>query len=186
MNKLSCFLFDFDGTLVDTSSANTIAYKKAFESVGINFDESLYKAHFGLRFDDMCRIIAPSATDEQKTSVQKAKEIFYKENLDLVKVNDGIIGLLTAIHRHYKTALVSTARKVNIMNVLSYYSIDTSLFDLIISGEDVANAKPDPECYALAMEQLGAKPEECCVFEDSTTGVEAATRAGAKIIKVQL
>merc|ERR1711884_802022 len=57
-------------------------------------------------------------------------------------------------------------------------------FDLILSGDDVTNRKPDPEIYLVAAERLGVPPESCIVVEDSARGVLAGKQAGMRVVAV--
>ena len=70
------------------------------------------------------------------------------------------------------------------MTVLKTHNIDTEIFDLILTGEDVKEGKPDPEVYITSMKALNVKPNETIVFEDSDIGIEAAVKAGCNYIKV--
>ena len=60
----------------------------------------------------------------------------------------------------------------------------TDLFDAIVTGDDVARVKPDPELYLLALARLGLEPHEAIVFEDAPNGVLAAKRAGIFTVAV--
>ena len=56
--------------------------------------------------------------------------------------------------------------------------------DELISNEDVSKAKPDPEMYFKAMENLNVKPEECLILEDNEHGIEAAMASGGNLLKI--
>lgn len=183
---IRCLLFDLDGTLFDSSEANIDAYTKAFEHLGIAFDEVQYKRLFGLRFDEMMDKIAPGTTPNTRQQIQQLKSKFYKANLALVKINEGLIDLVASSVGKFQTGLVTTASRTNVENLLRHFKIPFETFGVIITGEDVVNGKPDPEAYLAAMKRLGAKPEECCIFEDSEVGITAAQRAGAKIVRVRI
>ena len=58
------------------------------------------------------------------------------------------------------------------------------LFDALVDGNVVTASKPDPEVFLEGARRLGLKPEECVVFEDSEAGVEAAHRAGMKVVGI--
>lgn len=175
-----------DGTLFDSSYANVLAYRNAFEAAGLEFDEEKYNANFGLRFIEMMQQISPESSEEQRILIKQAKRESYKEFLDRVEPNHGLINLLRTLASNYKTALVTTASRDNVFNLLAHFDVDTSIFDCIITGEDVSNGKPDPECYIKAMEKLEVNPESCCIFEDSDAGVRAATNSGASVIRVSM
>ena len=57
-----------------------------------------------------------------------------------------------------------------------------NIFDLIITADDVYQAKPHPEPYLKAFESLRVRPEECVIIEDSMTGIQAAIASGAVTI----
>ena len=58
------------------------------------------------------------------------------------------------------------------------------MFDVIVDGNSVSRAKPDPEVFLRGVELLGLNSADCCVFEDSQAGIEAARRAGCSVIAV--
>jgi beta-phosphoglucomutase-like phosphatase (HAD superfamily) len=55
-------------------------------------------------------------------------------------------------------------------------------FEAIVAGDEVTRCKPDPEIYLTAAAKLGLEPSECIVFEDAEAGIEAAKRAGMKVV----
>lgn len=181
---IKAFLFDLDGTLFDSTTANIVAYTEAFEVEGIPFSQDRYRELFGLRFDEMMDRIAPGSSDAIRDRIKSSKAERYKANLQLVRPNEGLLEFLSSIQRQYKTALVTTASRINVMNLLHHFNVSTDFFNVIITGEDVKSGKPDPECYIVASDSLGVGAEKCCIFEDSAVGIEAAQRAGAHFIKV--
>jgi len=60
----------------------------------------------------------------------------------------------------------------------------TDAFDFVATRDDVEHGKPDPEIYLLVARELGARPEQCLVIEDSPAGIEAALAAGMEVIAV--
>ncbi len=177
-------IFDLDGTLFDSSKANLRAYSLAFEEIGVPFERQKYLQNFGLRFNEMMDTISPGLSDEQKNNLKKLKSTYYKQNLDLVIPNEGLLAILKS--GAFSAALVTTASKINVTNLLSHFNVPESLFRVIVTGEDVSAGKPEPECYTLALSKLSAQPEECCVFEDSESGIQAATAAGIKVVKITI
>ena len=80
----------------------------------------------------------------------------------------------------YRIALASSSPRSNIMQVMAECGIG-SCFECIVSGEQFARSKPDPEIYFFTMNQIGVQPEECLIVEDSTYGVQAGSAAGAHV-----
>jgi beta-phosphoglucomutase len=183
---LKAFIFDLDGTLFDSTEANVQAYTKAFEQTGVEFDEVKYRQLFGLRYKEMIEAISPGLSPEKAETIRQLKPSLYAEALDFVRPNTALLKLAGSVQGQFQTALVTTASKVNVANLLEHFGFDIKLFDAVITGEDVDHGKPDPECYVKAMSRLNVGPEECLIFEDSDVGLEAARRAGVEAVKVAM
>lgn len=174
---------DFDGTLVDTFEANFKAYEKAFDEAGVAFSRQDYRRCFGFRFDRLMEEMKVS-DKEVVASIREAKARYYPDYFKHVRINEALVYLLLTFRDFgCKTALASTARRKNLMNVLEYVNL-TDVFDLIIAGEDVQSGKPSPEIYMKAMSVLNVSPYETLVFEDSEVGLLAAKAAGARCVKI--
>lgn len=182
----NALLFDLDGTLFDSTEANVLAYKQAFCDHDVEFAENLYRQCFGLRFPEMMAVLSPGIDPAIADSIKLAKVRHYQENLHLVRQNQELIDLLHTSSKSHKTALVTTASRDNVINLLAYFGLPECLFDVVITGEDVSKGKPDPECYLIAIKKLDTKPEECCIYEDSDVGIEAAKATGAKVVRVKM
>lgn len=174
---------DFDGTLVNTFTANYRAYKKALGEFGINLTREKYRECFGFRFDRFMDTMGIEDEEVRKKIKDKKAEYYPLFFKDLI-LNAPLMNFIKAFHYSGgMTAIASTARKINLMNVLSYFGVEDS-FDLILAGEEVSRGKPDPEIYLSAMQRCGVTPAESLVFEDSPVGIEAAERAGINYIKI--
>ena len=176
---IKAIITDFDGTLVDTFEANLRAYQEAFANVGLSLSTDRYKECFGYRFDRFMQ--AMNISDELIIKqIKESKKDFYPKHFNHLKPNHSLINLISTFHKMGgKTAIASTARKENLMNVVNYLGI-VEHFDLIYTGTDVKCGKPSPEIYIKTMETLGVIPEETLIFEDSQVGIEAATKSKAK------
>jgi len=111
------------------------------------------------------------------------KKILYPTFLSRAKANKHLLLLISLIRSDYHIALVTTASKSNCMDILEYHNI-ASLFELILTQEDVNNMKPDPEGFIKAINYFETTPENTLVFEDSDSGIEAARKCGASILTV--
>jgi beta-phosphoglucomutase len=186
MRIFNTYITDLDGTLCDTLEANVAAYHRAFEDAGLPFDEAVYRANFGHRFNEMMDAIAPHTTAKQRDAIAERKSIHYPQQTELVAINDNLVDIL----RYAKAGgaligLATTAKQRNASVILEHFEL-TELFDATIFGEDVTHGKPHPECYQLVLQKLRAAPESSIIFEDSEIGIEAARAAGAHVIKVAL
>lgn len=180
---VKAIITDFDGTLVDTFEANLRAYQKAFQEVGLNLTAERYRECFGYRYDRFMQEMG--VTDKTiADSIKELKKIYYPEYFEYLKPNIALINLIAGIKKMGgKTAIASTARKENLMNVISYLGI-AHHFDLIFAGVDVKKGKPDPEIYLKSMAALGVTPDETFIFEDSQVGIDAAKASGASYMIV--
>jgi beta-phosphoglucomutase len=183
---LTCLITDLDGTVFDSREANVAAYAQAFADAGFEFDATAYHHNFGLRFPEMITALAPEAGEDVKRLIREKKADYYQKNLSMVRPNQALLSLLQSCAGTHKLALVTTASRVNVQNLLNHFSVPEDLFQIIITGEDVQNSKPDPECYTKAIASLGVSADTCCVFEDSQIGIAAAEAAGAHVIRVML
>ena len=175
---INAIITDFDGTLVDTFDANLRAYQKAFSEVGLNLTADKYRECFGYRFERF--MMAMAVTDERTWNyIREAKKDYYPLYFDYLKPNYALISLIEGFHKKGgKTAIASTARKENLMNVVRHIGVE-EIFDLIYAGVDVKQGKPSPEIYEKAMNVLGVTPTEALIFEDSEVGIQAAKASGA-------
>jgi len=180
---INAIITDFDGTLVDTFEANLRAYQKAFAEVGMVLTAEQYRQCFGYRFERF--MLAVGVTDEKTCNhIKRAKSAFYPLFFEYLRPNKALLELIGTFHQKGgKTAIASTARKENLINVLNYLKIG-KMFDLIFAGADVKQGKPSPDIYLKAMNLLGVQAEETLIFEDSDVGIEAAKASCANYLIV--
>lgn len=180
---IKAIITDFDGTLVDTFLANLCAYQDAFRQIGFNLTAEKYRECFGFRFDHFMQTMGVD-DDVIKANIMEYKKNVYPEYFCHLVPNNKLIELISTFHQMGgKSALASTARKENLMNVVNYLEI-ANHFDLIYAGEDVKFGKPSPEIYLKTMQTLDVTADEVMIFEDSPVGFEAAKASGAKFIPV--
>ena len=102
--------------------------------------------------------------------------------MDTSEILPGAAEYVSSIRaRGIKTAIGSASKNTPL--ILDRLGI-SSLFDSVVDGNKVSKAKPDPEVFLRAAEELNTPPAECVVFEDAEAGIEAAHRAGMKVIGI--
>ncbi len=181
--QIRLLISDFDGTLVDTREANFLAYHKVLNDFGIHLSPEKYDSVFGMRYNEFISHFGINDA-EVAARIKEQKAKVYPEFFEKIKLNNILYDLLLRFKGSaVKTALISTARKENILNVLDYFRI-VDLFDILVAGEEVNKPKPDPEAFFTAMNHFGISPEETLIFEDSPPGIEAAKKSGANYIIV--
>lgn len=180
---IRAIITDFDGTLVDTFSANLKAYQSAFSECGMTLTAEKYRECFGLRYDVFMARMGV-CDDNIANKIKELKKDYYPRYFGHFVPNHTLINLIDTFHQiGGKTAIASTARKANLMNAVNHLGI-ADYFDLIYAGVDVRHGKPSPEIYLKAMAALRVKPEETLIFEDSEVGIQAAKTTGAHVMIV--
>lgn len=181
--KTKLAIFDLDGTLFDTREVNYLSYKAALSEYGFQLERSYYYNECNGRFyKEFLPPISTSAQDVLE-NIHKFKKNIYSKHLSSAKINRHLFHIINAIKKEYYAAVVTTASKKNCMDILNHFQVE-ELFDLILTHEDVAQVKPDPEGFCKAMEFFQIAPEQTMIFEDSREGLQAATASGAIVFKV--
>ncbi len=172
-------IFDLDGTLFNTDDVNYFAYKEAVKPFGAELDRLFFVEKCnGRHYKQFVPIILGS--EEHMEEVHEAKKKHYREFLGNARPNTHLFELIKLMRPAYKTAIVTTASRKNVEDILDCFNVK-GLFDDIITQEDIKKPKPDPEGFCLAMERAGVTPEETFIFEDSDVGIEAARRSKATV-----
>lgn len=177
-------LLDFDGTLVDTRQANYRAYRDVLNEIRHRLDEDKYfNEFFGLRCGEFMRRLGLSDSYEIDR-LRRRKIAIYPEHFHTVVLNEWLWNFAQAFRAQGGLVwIVSTGQTDNIRNVMKFLGMEDKV-DGILTGADVKDSKPSPECFIKAMNAAGAKPEETLIFEDSVHGLEAARKSGAQYVKV--
>ncbi|MBS0186284.1 MAG: HAD family phosphatase [Proteobacteria bacterium] len=195
----TAFIFDCDGILVDTEYLKYLAWKKAFETFQISFEEEDYLPLVGYSSQEIAQKFQEKAMKEFVIEdVIKIKEAEYRclQDKKVPLFKDALVFLRKIIalkrEKNIKVAIASSAPHEEIHRNLKAMGLFPETFDLIISGHDDLSHikdptgvnKPKPYIYTLCSEKLNVTPEECVVFEDTHAGVMAALTAGLDVIAV--
>ncbi|RZJ66733.1 MAG: beta-phosphoglucomutase [Flavobacterium sp.] len=177
------FIFDLDGVIVDTAKYHFLAWQKIADSLGIEFtpehNERLKGVSRVRSLDIILELgnVEPPQSDKDIWLKQKNEDyLSYIENMDRSEILPGVMHVLKFLKDNGQPIALGSASK-NARPILEKTGI-LSFFDVIVDGNDVTNAKPDPEVFIRAAQQLGISNEDSIVFEDSFAGIEAANIAG--------
>jgi len=186
MNK-KAFIFDLDGVIVDTAKYHFLAWQKIASQLGIEFtpehNENL-KGVSRIRSLDLILELGntqASQKDKDLWLIQKNEDyLSYLVNMDSREILPGVLPVLQFLRDHKQGIALGSASK-NAKPILEKTGI-INYFDAIVDGNDVSNAKPDPEVFLQAARLLQISNENAIVFEDSVAGIQAAN--SAKMISV--
>jgi len=177
------FIFDLDGVIVDTAKYHYLAWKKIANELEIEFTHEhneLLKGVSRVRSLDIILElgkIEASQEDKNKWLFEKNENyLSYLVDMDNSEILPGVMPILDYLKEQKQLIALGSASK-NARPILEKTGI-LSYFNAIVDGNDVSNAKPDPEVFLIAAKLLGTKPEDSIVFEDSVAGVQAANIGG--------
>jgi beta-phosphoglucomutase len=183
------FIFDLDGVIVDTAKYHYLAWKKIAYELGIDFTHEhneLLKGVSRVRSLDIILGLGDvEASQEQKDQwlIQKNEEyLTYLVDMDQSEILPGVMKVLEFLKANNQPIALGSASK-NARPILEKTGI-LSYFDAIVDGNDVSNAKPDPEVFLQAAQKLGMTNENSIVFEDSVAGIQAANIAAMTSIGI--
>lgn len=178
-------LFDMDGVLVNNLEVHRAAFAEFFRRYGVNRTFEELNRHFGRGNDDIMGDLMP-ANIVKRVGIRELgyqKEAIYRElYAPIIEPQPGLISFLEeAYAKKLCCAVGSSGYRVNVDFVLEKCDI-AHYFEAIVAGDEVTRCKPDPEIYLTAAGKLGLQPAECVVFEDAEAGIEAAKRAGMRVV----
>ncbi|MFH1722331.1 MAG: HAD family phosphatase [Candidatus Altiarchaeota archaeon] len=181
-------IFDGDGILFDSFNANLKAHQEVLARYGVLFTKEYYLQSQGRKTQEMHRESFEKAGlpfPENIDKISDEKNLLYRKSfLGEVLMLPGVRDFLKDLKKENVLVAVATAMfSKNISALLEKFDLN-DFFSVVVSGDDVKRAKPDPEIYRLAAEKLNLDPRECVVFEDAPLGVKSAKAAGMKVVGV--
>ena len=181
-------IFDHDGTLVDTESADQRACQMLYHELGMPFNHdrwaSLVAGSIGgytVLFTELIQEYGDGLThDKLWQRLRELWQITYAQ----VELAPGVTQLLPCLQSAgYPLAVASSSNRPWLERWLTHFDLRT-YFQVIASSNDVTSVKPAPDVYLFAADRLGVQPEHCLVFEDTLIGMQAAWSAGMTVVAV--
>lgn len=182
---LAAFLFDLDGTLVETDSIHFQIWQNKLRAYGLETDRHFYQSMISGRLNpDIVKELLPQLSPEQQAQFIWEKEAEFRQRADALHPLAGLIELLDwATEQGLKQAVVSNAPKENAEFMLKALGLDNT-FTTVVLGDDLPVGKPDPLPYREALARLGITEGEAIAFEDSPSGIRSAVGAGVPTVGV--
>ena len=176
------FIFDLDGVIVDTAKFHYLAWKELANELGFEFTEEQNEDLKGVSrvasLEILLKIGKIKLSKERKEKLLKEKNeqyLGYIAKMGQDEILPGIKNLLQYLKgNEIPFSLGSASKNARlILRILGLYD----LFDVIVDGNDVSSAKPDPEVFLIAAKKLNKDPKDCIVIEDAQAGIQAAHNA---------
>ncbi len=187
--SLSAFIFDLDGTLVDSEVLWCGAMRQLVAARGLPVtDAYACELVFGRAWSDIVARLRkdyPSIRDDDE-ALERESLKYYESLRGTVDIRiPNSIRLLDQLARRFPVAIVSGSPRRQVESAIALIGCGDRL-RFYLGSEDYPRGKPDPCCFLLAAQRFGVEPGSCVVFEDSAAGVRAAKAAGMLCIALRL
>jgi beta-phosphoglucomutase-like phosphatase (HAD superfamily) len=182
----AAFIFDCDGTLVDSIPAHLKAMQAAFSRHDLLLPATWFFQNHSIPTDTMLQKFEADGLGHiaDPTLILADHKKFFMDNVDLVEE----IPVVTTVVREWAgrvpIGVASNGHRANVEASLRALSL-WSFFDTVVTREDVLHGKPNPDLYLETARRLNVAPQQCLIFEDSDTGIQGATAAGATVVDVR-
>jgi beta-phosphoglucomutase-like phosphatase (HAD superfamily) len=182
----SALIFDCDGTLADTMPGHFTAWVAALRASGGDITEERFYEMAGVT---SAAIIETLNRDHGYTldipKTVAAKEKMYVDGLHGVQEITAVADIARAHMGRVPMAVASGGLRSVVHATLDSLKL-RSLFNAIVTADDVVHGKPAPDIFLKAAELLGVAPEDCIVYEDGDPGIVAARAAGMRVVDVRV
>lgn len=178
-------LFDMDGTLVDSEPHTLSAMRAVLDEFDVGPLTLGAEDVFGMSWDAISTLMLKAHPDIRVETVVDRLILHFRRicRIDGATLIPGVLDFFTWSSTHYRVGLFTSNVRSEVDALLGEYAAFQRL-EVIVTADDVAEAKPNPEGYLLLAETLGLSPARCMVFEDSLAGLTAAKAAGMRTVGV--
>lgn len=182
---LSAIIFDMDGVIIDSHPIHKRSWSLFLESVGKTVpDHELDFVMEGTKREDILRHFLGNLTDEQLHEYGMRKETLFRQQAISIKPIPGFLDFIAQVtSARIPVAVASSGSRRRVSYILDQLEIKRH-FDVIVTGDDVADGKPNPTIFRIAADRLRVIPHDVLVFEDAVAGVLAAKAAGMRCLGV--
>lgn len=187
--RIKACLFDLDGVIVDTTRFHFIAWQEMASEMGFDFTEQQNELLKGVSRMRSLEILLDlgkiTRSEEEKIQLADRKNSRYLEyvlRMTEADILPGVVRFLDDLRSNGISIALGSASK-NAPLILERINL-TQKFDIVVDGNSVSKAKPDPEVFLKGAELLKVLPGECVVFEDAQAGIDAALNGGMHVIGI--
>lgn len=173
-NSFRVALFDLDGTLIDTEGQ----YTQFWGAIAREFRPDVGRLEYLIKGTTLRQIYDRYFPDPaMQSEITRRLDRFEQEMR--YEFLPGALDFLADIRQHgVRCAVVTSSNQPKMQSVRAQVPQFDSLFDRVLTSEDFAASKPNPDCYLKGAEVFGCDIDECVVFEDAFTGLQAGMSSG--------
>src|ERR1043166_7930623 len=183
--SMLAFIFDIDGTLVDSNELHVDSWDRAFRRFGKEFPREKLRAQIGKGSDQyLPEFLTPAEIDHFGKELDDYRsDLFRKEFLPQVRPFPKVYELFQRIRDdHKRIVLASSGKKADTKYYIDLLTVD-NLIEGYVSGDDADNSKPAPDIFAASLKKLGGiSSADAVTVGDTKFDIEAAAKAGLKTI----
>ncbi len=180
-------IFDCDGTLVDSMPIHYLAWLESLRhhNAPYDFTEEVFYAQAGVREQDVVRMLNAehNAVVDPDSVAEFKSTIFQHRYLEVKAIQPVAEVARAASAAGMPIAVASGSEEHTVRGCLTVTGL-IDLFEILITPRLVQRGKPAPDMFLLAAERMGVAPEDCLVFEDGQSGLDAAAAAGMTAVFV--
>jgi len=180
------YIFDLDGTLIDTMPLHYRAWNRAMRAVGLatDLDEDLFYSLGGVPTRRVAELLAQHyGLSIDAEAMFHHKEALFQEIQHDAKLIEPVVEFARRAALTKPVSIASGGPRDIVRRSLEIAGL-APLFKVVVTPEDVARGKPAPDLFLLAASRMGVPPASCLVFEDAEPGMRAAEAAGMKWVRV--
>jgi len=184
--KFAGYIFDLDGTLIDTMPLHYRAWDQTLRRAGLpkKLDEELFYSLGGLPTKRVAEKIAEHyGLQIDADQVFHDKEALFTSLQDDAKLIAPTVEFARRAAATHPMAVASGGPRAVVRRSLKVAGL-APLFKVVVTSDDVKHGKPAPDLFLLAAKLMNVPPAECLVFEDAEPGFKAAQAAGMKVVRV--
>lgn len=171
-------LFDLDGVVIDTETGYTVFWEEIDKIYPTGVDDFTHK----VKGMNLASIISYFPTQFRQPVLQELRQ--YEQSMTYDIFPDALKFINMARQAGIPIALVTSSSEQKLSRIDKAHPGFFNLFDAVVTGDMVANAKPHPECFLTGARKINVDISDCIVFEDSLNGVQAGLASGAKVVAI--
>ncbi|MEI8697698.1 HAD-IA family hydrolase [Mesorhizobium sp. ISC15] len=176
--KFAAFLFDMDGTVVNSIAAAERVWADWAHRQGLDVAAFLPTIHGVRAIETIARLALPGVDPMREADALLKAEV---ADIDGILPIAGAAAFLASLPPERWAIVTSAPRELALLRIAA---AGIPLPAVLVAAEDVSHGKPAPDCFRLAAERLGVDARDCLVFEDAPAGISAAEAAGAAVMVI--
>ena len=178
------YIFDCDGTLADTMPLHYRAWTTALAEHACEFPEALFYELGGVPSEQIIELLNERHGHQMPVhETAKKKETLFLSLTETIRPIEPVVEFVNQFYGKKPLAVASGGHRDVVIRTLTALGI-IDKFDAVVGAEDCKRGKPAPDPFLEAARRIGVQPSRCLAFEDTKTGITAATAAGMKTVLV--